>query len=140
MLYTAAHQPTDMALLKSTSLLTTSGSIHRETVVRGRNGYENYGAIRTKPGRADSIPSTCLSCSDKMASWSVLGIQGGLLDLFEPVYLDGVVVGGTEMPVGWEGGGVLWREKIKKEVERALWGRLECIKGELMNGLRVQSS
>ena len=97
--------------------------------VRGRNGYENYGAIRTKPGRADSVPTICMSCSDKIASWSVLGLQGGMLaDLVGPVYVDHVVVGGLDDGEAGEGG-VGWRERIRGEVERALWGRLETLDG-----------
>jgi len=101
--------------------------------VRGRNGYENFGAIRTKPGRADSTPTISLSCSDKIANWTVLGLQGALLeDLFNPVYLKGIVVGGLEHepPRGWKNRpGKTWREVIRREIERALWGRLGSLIG-----------
>lgn len=102
--------------------------------VRGRNGYDNFGAIRTKPGRADSTPTISLSCSDKIANWTVLGLQGALLeDLFDPVYLKGIVVGGLEHepPSGWKNRpGKTWREVIRREIERALWGRLGSLIGE----------
>jgi len=98
------------------------------SAVRGRNGYENYGAIRTKPGRADSPPTISFSCSDKIATWSVLGLQGAMLEpLFEPVYLTGVVVGGVE-EVGPKM--EVLRKLIKPEIERAIWGRLEKLEGE----------
>jgi tRNA-specific adenosine deaminase 1 len=97
-----------------------------EGTVRGRRGYETYGAIRTKPGRADAPPSICLSCSDKIAAWNVLGLQGAISP-FAPVYLDYIVVGGFVTRVGVVGGG--WEEEVVGEVRRALYGRLESIKG-----------
>ena len=134
-LHTAAHQAPDMAALKSSS----TGFIPAKTsgqAVRGRDGYENFGAIRTKPGRADSVPSISMSCSDKIASWSVLGLQGALLsELFEPVYLSGMVIGGVERECPdvndliHHDGAISWQNRIKREVERAIWGRLESLTG-----------
>jgi tRNA-specific adenosine deaminase 1 len=98
------------------------------SAVRGRNGYENYGAIRTKPGRADSPPTTSFSCSDKIATWSVLGLQGAMLEpLFEPVYLNGVVVGGVQETGPKD---EVLRKLIKPEIQRAIWGRIEQMQGE----------
>ena len=98
------------------------------SAVRGRNGYENYGAIRTKPGRADSPPTTSFSCSDKIATWSVLGLQGAMLEpLFEPIYLTGVVVGGVQ-ETGPKDEAL--RKLIKPEIQRAIWGRIEQMEGE----------
>ena len=34
---------------------------------RGRDNYSLYGVLRSKPGRADSPPTLCMSCSDKIA-------------------------------------------------------------------------
>ncbi|WWD19829.1 hypothetical protein CI109_104296 [Kwoniella shandongensis] len=102
------------------------------TVVRGRNGYTNYSTMRTKPGRPDSIPSISMSCSDKIASWSVLGLQGALLEeLFEAVWLNGLVIGGVDTPKSWEGSQAEWEVRVRNEVERALWGRLESIQDHL---------
>jgi len=98
------------------------------SAVRGRNGYENYGAIRTKPGRADSPPTTSFSCSDKIATWSVLGLQGAMLEpLFEPIYLTGVVIGGVQ-ETGPKDEAL--RKLIKPEIQRAIWGRIEQMEGE----------
>lgn len=92
--------------------------------VRGRKGYETYGAIRTKPGRADSQASVSFSCSDKIALWNALGLQGGLLsNLFAPMHLDHIVVGGVEPPEGTDA--ATYGPSIGREAERALFGRLD---------------
>ena len=54
--------------------------------------YHSLNAVRTKPGRGD--PTNSMSCSDKIAKWLVLGIQGSLLSFFlnEPVYLKAIII------------------------------------------------
>lgn len=49
------------------------------------------GKIRTKPGKGDRTMS--LSCSDKMARWNMVGIQGGMLSTLidDPIYLSSVI-------------------------------------------------
>ena len=77
-----------------------------------------------------------MSCSDKIASWSVLGLQGALLsDLFEPIYLDHIVIGGAlEPPLHTPNGQGVdrgdWREAMLREAERACFGRLADLDGE----------
>lgn len=59
-------------------------------------GYHVLGAVRTKPGRGD--PTDSVSCSDKIAKWCYLGLQGAVLGLLidKPIYLDSfTIVGGT---------------------------------------------
>lgn len=48
---------------------------------------QEEGAVRRKPGRG--TPTLSMSCSDKIAKWNILGIQGALLDsiLNDPIYL-----------------------------------------------------
>jgi tRNA-specific adenosine deaminase 1 len=48
-----------------------------------------------KLGRADAPATLCMSCSDKIAIWSSVGMQGALLvDLgLEPVRLKSIVIG-----------------------------------------------
>ncbi|BGP31598.1 hypothetical protein JCM10296v2_003370 [Rhodotorula toruloides] len=90
------------------------------TVHRGRVAYSALSILRTKPGRADSPPTTSHSCSDKLALWALLGMQGGLLSGLgggvEKVKLSLVVVGGVKEKL---------RVKMGEEVRRAIGGRLE---------------
>ncbi|CDH52104.1 adenosine deaminase editase [Lichtheimia corymbifera JMRC:FSU:9682] len=92
-----------------------SFSKEQQAFHRGRYGFDQLGILRTKPGRLDSEPSLCMSCSDKLARWNVLGIQSGLLaDLIDkPIYLDSIVVGDMY---------------DHEALERALYGRLENLK------------
>lgn len=53
---------------------------------------QSVGVARTKPGRGD--PTLSMSCSDKLAKWNVLGIQGALLHrlLDKSIYLDSIIL------------------------------------------------
>ena len=59
-------------------------------------GLQEIGAVRRKPGKGE--PTLSMSCSDKIAKWCCLGIQGSLLTslLCKPIYLDTITVGGVE--------------------------------------------
>ncbi|XP_076239356.1 tRNA-specific adenosine deaminase 1-like [Calliopsis andreniformis] len=62
--------------------------------------YHVVGPLRTKPGRGN--PTLSLSCSDKMAKWNILGLQGSLLSILVPtIKMETVIVGG-ECPFSLE--------------------------------------
>ncbi|EFN89341.1 tRNA-specific adenosine deaminase 1 [Harpegnathos saltator] len=55
--------------------------------------YHIVGPLRTKPGRGD--PTKSLSCSDKIAKWLILGLQGSFLSLMIPsIRLESITIGG----------------------------------------------
>ncbi|KAF8653600.1 hypothetical protein AX16_003844 [Volvariella volvacea WC 439] len=119
MRYLAAFQDPAMAALKDSSnhvAVPTLELSEGDTMSRGRNNYSLFGVLRTKPGRADSPPTSCMSCSDKIASWNVLGFQGALATYFlEPLYIDKIVIGEVEEGL---------QPVVREDCERAFWGRL----------------
>lgn len=127
--YLAYTQDPQMASLKSQSPHLFP-KLESHEASRGRDDYDRLGVLRTKPGRADSQPALSMSCSDKIARWSVLGILGGFASRFlEPVYIDSVVIG--EFPQGKEGNCRL-REIMKRDCERALQARIEKVEGRVV--------
>ncbi|RZC40089.1 prostaglandin F synthase-like [Asbolus verrucosus] len=73
--------------------------------------YHVTGVVRIKPGRG--VRTLSVSCSDKLAKWCHLGIQGALLSILlkEPIYLSSfTIAGGTPFD--------------KEAMERALFHRL----------------
>ncbi|KAI0698620.1 adenosine deaminase editase [Cytidiella melzeri] len=114
--YLASFQDEAMAALKDSGL---RSDLAAGTAARGRDNYLLYGVLRTKPGRADSPPTLSMSCSDKIASWSVLGVQGALAArVLMPIYIDEVILG--EVSEGM-------RDTVRADCERALWKRLQEI-------------
>ncbi|KAK4702076.1 hypothetical protein P7C70_g4146, partial [Phenoliferia sp. Uapishka_3] len=95
----------------------TSPASATSLVHRGRIDYESTSALRTKPGRLDSPPTTSHSCSDKIALWNLVGVQGGLLSSlgFEAIRIGLLVVGGIEASQ---------RGRVEQEVRRAVAGRV----------------
>lgn len=64
MRFLASSQDPEMAALKDSG---SSVSPPPGAASRGRDGYALFGVLRTKPGRSDSPPTLCMSCSDKIA-------------------------------------------------------------------------
>ncbi|KAF7980901.1 hypothetical protein HWV62_36089 [Athelia sp. TMB] len=122
--YLAASQDPAVAALKDSSpapLLEPDSP----GLARGRDGYGRLGVLRTKPGRADSPPTTAMSCADKIAAWSVLGVQGALGSaVLKPIYIDSVTIGevaGQEVNVD--------EMMVREDCVRAFAGRLRDMQG-----------
>ncbi|DAZ98713.1 TPA: hypothetical protein N0F65_006745 [Lagenidium giganteum] len=94
---------------------------------------QTIGATRVKSGRSDLPPdkqTLSMSCSDKLAKWNALGIQGTLLlQWFEPLHLQSVVV-------SYDSACESVAEQ-QQALQRALRGRLEV--DELKPSLDLKS-
>ena len=89
---------------------------------RGREGYARLGVLRTKPGRVNAPRVLSMSCSDKIARWSVLGIQGALASLIlAPIYIHAIVLGEVDN---------LMREQVLIDCSRAFYARLGRLEGD----------
>ncbi|KAJ6627451.1 adenosine deaminase/editase [Mycena sp. CBHHK59/15] len=116
MRFLASSQDEQMAALKDSTIYPPADP---NSAARGRDNYSLWGVLRTKPGRADSPPTTSMSCSDKIAAWNFLGIQGALGSRFlRPLYISRVIIG--EVPADMQ-------NVVREDCERALWGRLGSI-------------
>ncbi|KAF9647063.1 hypothetical protein BDM02DRAFT_3098751 [Thelephora ganbajun] len=118
MRFLASSQDPEMARLKDSTPFEAQPS---DVPWRGRNNYNCYGVLRTRPGRADSPTTASMSCSDKIAAWNVLGLQGALGSLlFTPLYVDSIVIGEVPQDI---------RDVVLDDCRRAFWGRIQDFEG-----------
>ncbi|KAJ3145533.1 tRNA-specific adenosine deaminase 1 [Geranomyces variabilis] len=97
--------------------------------LRGRHDYSALGRLRTKPARTDAETTRSMSCSDKLAKWCLLGLQGALLMQWipTPIRIATLVVG----PERYD----------EQSIKRAVVDRAKSVVAkEELSGIRVETT
>lgn len=87
---------------------------------------QDIGRVRTKPGRG--VRTVSMSCSDKLARWNAIGIQGALLSriIDKPIYLKSITFSKSSEHCNLVA------------MERAIWKRFTNIDEQLGDWIQIQ--